>query len=391
MRRFWSIRGYLAEGRTWLRKLLALPQPVHADAARALALAAAGSFAEAQGDYPQAASLQEQSLALCRQIGDAEGIAMGLHRLGLLAKYADDVATARSQLEESLAMFQSLGFTGSTPRVLQDLGNLCLDEGDLASARDCFDKSLAIRRRFGDTRGIALALLGLARVAMAQDDLAQARSQLEEALAILRKLGDHRSLASVIEVFACIAARRGAAARALRLLGAAQSMRMAVGAHATPDWTSDLEARQAATRGELGELAAATAHAIGRSLALDEAVQLCLEDDTLARANSCPEKVLVNGVVEELTKREREIIELAVRGWSNRQIGNELAISERTSEGHIHNILTKLQLESRAQLVAWGARLGLLVSDTDLVVPRATSRTNLDPRGRRGRGYSDVA
>ena len=391
LRRFWSIRGYLAEGRTWLRQLLALPQAANADTARALALAAAGSFAEAQGDYQQAASLQGQSLELCRQIGDAQGIAMALHRLALLAKYADDVASARSQLEESLATFQSLGFTGSTPRVLQDLGNLCLDEGDLASARDCFDKSLAIRRRFGDTRGIALALLGLARVAMAQDDLAQARSQLEEALAILRKLGDHRSLASVLEVFAFIAARRGAAARALRLLGAAQSMRMAVGAHATPDWTSDLEAQRAATREELGEPASAAAHAVGRSLALDEAVQLCLEDDTLARSNSCPEKVFVNGVVEELTKREREIIELAVRGWSNRQIGNELAISERTSEGHIHNILTKLQLESRAQLVAWGARLGLLVSDTDPVVQRAMSRTSPEARGRRGRGYSDVA
>jgi predicted ATPase/DNA-binding CsgD family transcriptional regulator len=391
MRQFWSIRGYIAEGRTWLRRLLALPQPARGDAARAVALAAAGSFAEAQADYQQAVRLQEESLALCRQTGDAQGIANALHRLGVLAKYADDVASAHIRLEESLAMLRSLGFTSRTPRVLQALGNLCLDEGDHATAREYFDQSLAIRRRFGDIRGVALALVGLARVSVAQGDLTRARSQLEEALAILRRLGDHRSLTRVLEVFAAIAARRGAASRALRLLGAAESMRVAVGARATPDWIADLEALKAAAHEELGEPAAAAAHGIGRSLALDEAVQLCLEDDTLARANSCPEKVLVNGVVEELTKREREIIELAVRGWSNRQIGNELAISERTSEGHIHNILTKLQLESRAQLVAWGARLGLLVGEIDLPGQRPNPRTSLDGRARRGRGYSDVA
>jgi non-specific serine/threonine protein kinase len=75
--------------------------------------------------------------------------------------------------------------------------------------------------------------------------------------------------------------------------------------------------------------------------------------------------VVVNGFLEEFTRREREVIELAVRGWSNRQIANELVISERTAEGHIHNILGKLQLDSRSQLVAWGARLGLVMTDND--------------------------
>ena len=71
-------------------------------------------------------------------------------------------------------------------------------------------------------------------------------------------------------------------------------------------------------------------------------------------------------MLEEFTRREREVIELAVRGWSNRQIATELVISERTAEGHIHNILGKLQLDSRAQLVAWGARLGLVMAEKDL-------------------------
>ena len=102
-------------------------------------------------------------------------------------------------------------------------------------------------------------------------------------------------------------------------------------------------------------------------MALDDAIQLCLEQQTLARASDLPlGEIVVNGVLEEFTRREREVIELAVRGWSNRQIATELVISERTAEGHIHNILGKLQLDSRAQLVAWGARLGLVMAEKDL-------------------------
>jgi predicted ATPase/DNA-binding CsgD family transcriptional regulator len=78
---------------------------------------------------------------------------------------------------------------------------------------------------------------------------------------------------------------------------------------------------------------------------------------------ACPPAVRVNGCLEEFTRREREVIDLAVHGWSNRQIANQLVISERTAEGHIHNILSKLQLESRSQLAAWGARLGLVCTD----------------------------
>jgi predicted ATPase/DNA-binding CsgD family transcriptional regulator len=368
LRRFWSIRGHLTEGRSWLRRLLALPQPSHVEPAhaRGLAAAAAGWLAEDQGDYGEAASLQEQSLVLCRQVGDEQGIANALHRLAVLAKYADDTATARARFEESLTIFQSLGVSDGTPRVLHDLGALCLDGGDLTRAREYFDHALAIRRGVGDHRGIALALLGLARVALGQGDLAPARAQLEEALSLLRKLGDHQSIASVLEVFACLAARRGGTARALRLVGAAESLRTAVGAHPAPDWRSDLEAYQAATRGELGHAASAAAHAEGRAMVLEDAIQLCLEQETLARASDCPEEVMVNGFLEEFTRREREVIELAVRGWSNRQIANELVISERTAEGHIHNILGKLQLDSRAQLVAWGARLGLVMTEKDL-------------------------
>ncbi len=57
--------------------------------------------------------------------------------------------------------------------------------------------------------------------------------------------------------------------------------------------------------------------------------------------------------------REREIAILIARGKSNRNIAGELVISEKTTERHIANILSKLGFNSRAQVAAWVVAKGL--------------------------------
>ena len=183
---------------------------------------------------------------------------------------------------------------------------------------------------------------------------------LGDSLGTLRHLQDHQSIAALLEVFACLVARDGGTARALRLVGAAESLRTAVGAQPAPYWRTDVETHQATSRSELGPVASMAAHAEGRALAVEQAIQLCLEEQRFTRASAWPAHVALDDPLQEFTRRERDVIELAVRGWSNRQIANQLVISERTAEGHIHNILGKLHIDSRAQLVAWGARLGLV-------------------------------
>ena len=54
-----------------------------------------------------------------------------------------------------------------------------------------------------------------------------------------------------------------------------------------------------------------------------------------------------------LTKRELEVAALVAAGASNRDIADELVISERTAESHVQNILTKLGFGSRAQIASW--------------------------------------
>ena len=58
----------------------------------------------------------------------------------------------------------------------------------------------------------------------------------------------------------------------------------------------------------------------------------------------------------ELTRRQREISVLISRGMTSRQIAARLTISEHTVNTHVARILSKLDLRSRAQLVAWLAQ-----------------------------------
>jgi len=60
-----------------------------------------------------------------------------------------------------------------------------------------------------------------------------------------------------------------------------------------------------------------------------------------------------------LTEREREVVRLVAQGKSNREIADALVVTKRTIETHINNILYKLNLASRAQIVVWAVEKGL--------------------------------
>jgi len=57
-----------------------------------------------------------------------------------------------------------------------------------------------------------------------------------------------------------------------------------------------------------------------------------------------------------LTKREIQILELAARGVTNKQIGDQLNLSNRTIEVHMHNIFIKLGVSSRTEAVTRAIR-----------------------------------
>lgn len=60
------------------------------------------------------------------------------------------------------------------------------------------------------------------------------------------------------------------------------------------------------------------------------------------------------------TEREREIAIYIAQGRSNREISEDLVVSERTIETHVGNILAKLSFNARTQIAAWAVSKGLI-------------------------------
>ena len=65
-------------------------------------------------------------------------------------------------------------------------------------------------------------------------------------------------------------------------------------------------------------------------------------------------------LIESLTPRESEVLQLLAQGMPNKQIALELEISEHTVKFHISSIYTKLNATNRTEAVRVGLRLGLI-------------------------------
>ena len=66
-------------------------------------------------------------------------------------------------------------------------------------------------------------------------------------------------------------------------------------------------------------------------------------------------------LLEPLTDREREVLQLLAEGLSNRAVGETLGVTEHTAKFHVNAILSKLGARSRTEAVVRAMRAGLLL------------------------------
>jgi DNA-binding NarL/FixJ family response regulator len=69
--------------------------------------------------------------------------------------------------------------------------------------------------------------------------------------------------------------------------------------------------------------------------------------------------VLAGSSEPGLTPRETEVLKLVAKGYTYREIANKLFISVKTVQNHVQNILTKLQLSKRYELMRYAIKRGL--------------------------------
>ena len=63
---------------------------------------------------------------------------------------------------------------------------------------------------------------------------------------------------------------------------------------------------------------------------------------------------------EQLTERERETLKLLAEGYTNQEIADMLAVSPKTVEGHKTNLMSKLDIHNRTELVKYALRKGII-------------------------------
>jgi DNA-binding NarL/FixJ family response regulator len=125
------------------------------------------------------------------------------------------------------------------------------------------------------------------------------------------------------------------------------------------------EADAAAAHGEAARAAEAlrTAHEVATRLG----ARPLLEDiDALSRRARISVEVAAAPVLGNedvtrlgLTPREAEVLSLVAAGRTNREIGTELYVSEKTASVHVSNILRKLAVTTRVEAAAVAQRLGI--------------------------------
>jgi predicted ATPase/DNA-binding CsgD family transcriptional regulator len=221
---FWMIRGHLSEGQSFLERALACSESVSL-AVRARALTAAARQTLSQGDYQRGEALCQQSLALCREIGDTAGMALSLYLLGIVSWRLGRPTIAYRQTEQALALYQQLGDKDRIAYSLFQLAYLVGSQGKYARACLLLEECLALHRELENKRGIAHTLSQLAQVLfISQGNSARIHLLIEESLALSQEVGFKEGLATSLWLQGHLALMNGDVERAHVL--AKQSVRL---------------------------------------------------------------------------------------------------------------------------------------------------------------------
>jgi tetratricopeptide (TPR) repeat protein len=211
----WNLHGHLDEGRDWIAKLLALPEPPPEQQtraylnARAHGLSAAASITRIQGDTAIAREYQVAAQDIRARLGDRRGVAESLIALGFIDLSLRALPLARAELEEALRILREGDETRFVAVALLALSRVALQEDNPQEAERLATESLAAYERHGDRYGSTGALTALGELAAQRGDLALAAQLHERCLALSRELRFQRATALSLMSLGSLALRRG--------------------------------------------------------------------------------------------------------------------------------------------------------------------------------------
>lgn len=220
---FWYLRGHWSEGRRWLTKR---HPAVNLRLQVGQQLVGHTSFlALFDGDVDAMQAFAEEGIALSRELGDKETLALMLSDMGLGVGMQGDYARARDYLGQALALHREQGDASRVADTLINLGSVAMLAGDFQGAGAALDEALAMGDKLGDGRTVAWSWLIMATGAVFQGDVGRAASLFSDSLQRLRPFGDTLGIHYALIGLAVSAALRGDLLDAARRFGAAERYR----------------------------------------------------------------------------------------------------------------------------------------------------------------------
>ncbi|MFD1936886.1 ATP-binding protein [Nonomuraea mangrovi] len=345
---YWITGTYLGEGCHWINQgLAAVTGPSEL---RARALWANSWLRIIQTDIRAAGEMLREARALGERLGHEPALAYVALCSGMIAMYRGNTESAVALYEQAMARHRGTGDPMGLALALVWLCLACSLLGDspraIAAGEDC----LAVCDAHGERWVRTYALMALAVETWRQGDGRRAAALAKESLRFQHSIDDLLGVRFNLEVLIWIAAGEGRFQRAAELLGVLQTIRRRIDVmpleyvHVLRHY-DESESR---TREALGGAAFGAAVRRGAGLSYEEALDYVLAEDAVAGrppAQDAPPS--------PLTPREMEIARLIAQGMSNKEIAASLVIAQRTAEGHVEHILTKLGFNSRTQIAVW--------------------------------------
>jgi len=348
----------MAEGRRFLENLLRR-EPGEAPEPRTRALGLLGVLLLYQGEEGRARAVLEDALAAARSANDPRGVALSLIGLGMHANLSAEIEEGPPLLEEALVCTREAGDAWATARALHELGITALHERDHARAKGLLEEARAGYASIGDERTMAEALIYLGMVAREQGDVQGAVDLVRQALGISGRLQDRRLLNMCMNLTIWLAGDAAGPEQLARLIGVNEALHQVTG-FARSVWRRSLFAPIVTILGgRLTEEEIAAARKEAYAMSLEQMAESAFEalDAAVGSRRAAPEVAERHGV---LSPREFEVLRLVARWLSDREIAEELFITERTVRYHLTSIFSKLGADNRTRAVALAGRQNLL-------------------------------
>lgn len=318
----------------------------------AMAQANLGLLSYQRADAANAETCLLSAKGMLEEIGDASGVASALSNLGAVMMLADDLDAARIYLDESLEITRLLGLKRDLIYSLMNSGALLCHLGEHEASEKLVSEAIDVAREINYPVLESIGLSMLAETALNREDYRRSAKLLAASMELAGPVDMPRQFPIYGVLIADLMVKTHRHALAAAILAKAESLAHDLDLVFEPHHMQRIESVTTAIGQRIDDPGADEAR--GLAWSTDEFVRQLLM--AVRKVSTSPVGILVKveqpDPLTDLTVREREILDLLKAGHSTQSMADHLSLSPRTVTTHIGNMMSKVGVSSRVELIA---------------------------------------